>query len=164
MVQSVARALQEAGETNPAKFLNDLNRTIYKNIERTKTDKHSTLAFLDYDGERIDALRPTRGSDCRETRWRGGADRNRRPRASCRARSVNISEFVDTKDVTFGSGDIIVLHTDGVTEAENRQGELYGIERLCESARDLYGGSAQDVMNGILERSHDLYWVAKDLR
>jgi sigma-B regulation protein RsbU (phosphoserine phosphatase) len=63
----------------------------------------------------------------------------------------DISEFVDTKDVTFGSGDIIVLHTDGVTEAENRQGELYGIERLCESARDLYGGSAQDVMNGILE-------------
>ena len=26
-----------------------------------------------------------------------------------------------------------------------------GIERLCESVRHLYGGSAQDIMNGILE-------------
>ena len=50
MVQSVARALQEAGSTDPVKFLTDLNSALFKNIERTKIDKHMTLAFLDYDG------------------------------------------------------------------------------------------------------------------
>ncbi|TGT13743.1 HAMP domain-containing protein, partial [Mesorhizobium sp. M8A.F.Ca.ET.213.01.1.1] len=35
MVQSVARALQEANEANPHQFLNRLNSAIYKNIERT---------------------------------------------------------------------------------------------------------------------------------
>jgi sigma-B regulation protein RsbU (phosphoserine phosphatase) len=150
MVQSVARALQEAGETNPAKFLNDLNRTIYKNIERTKTDKHLTLAFLDYDGERLTLS--GQHEDLIVVRQGGEVERIETADLGLPVGlDSDISEFVDTRDVTFESGDIIVLHTDGVTEAENRQGELYGIERLCESARHLYGGSAQDVMNGILE-------------
>jgi sigma-B regulation protein RsbU (phosphoserine phosphatase) len=50
MVQSVARALQEAGTTDPVKFLVDLNSALFKNIVRTRIDKHLTLAFLDYDG------------------------------------------------------------------------------------------------------------------
>ncbi|AVA25556.1 SpoIIE family protein phosphatase [Rhizobium sp. NXC24] len=150
MVQSVARALQEAGETDPTKFLTDLNRTIYKNIERTKTDKHLTLAFLDYDGERLTLS--GQHEDLIVVRQGGEVERIETGDLGLPVGlDSDISEFVDTREVAFGRGDIIVLHTDGVTEAENRNGELYGIERLCESARDLYGGSAQDVMNGILE-------------
>ncbi|MFS8053041.1 SpoIIE family protein phosphatase [Rhizobium sp. BR 317] len=150
MVQSVARALQEAGETDPTKFLNDLNRTIYKNIERTKTDKHLTLAFLDYDGERLTLS--GQHEDLIVVRQGGEVERIETSDLGLPVGlDPDISEFVDTRDVAFKSGDIIVLHTDGVTEAENRDGELYGIERLCESARHLYGGTAQDVMNGILE-------------
>ena len=48
-------------------------------------------------------------------------------------------------------GDMIVLHTDGVTEAENSAGELFGIERLCDSARQFYGSSAEDAKSGIIE-------------
>jgi serine phosphatase RsbU (regulator of sigma subunit) len=32
--------------------------------------------------------------------------------------------------ITFGPGDAVVLYTDGVTEAENGQGESYGVDRL----------------------------------
>lgn len=32
-------------------------------------------------------------------------------------------------------GDGGILFTDGITEAENPQGELYGIERLCQIAQ-----------------------------
>ncbi|MBB4566894.1 SpoIIE family protein phosphatase [Rhizobium leucaenae] len=150
MVQSVARALQEAGETDPTKFLTDLNRTIYKNIERTKTDKHLTLAFLDYDGERLTLS--GQHEDLIVVREGGEVERIETADLGLPVGlDSDISEFVDTRDVAFSSGDIIVLHTDGVTEAENRNGELYGIERLCESVRHLYGGSAQDIMNGILE-------------
>jgi sigma-B regulation protein RsbU (phosphoserine phosphatase) len=37
--------------------------------------------------------------------------------------------FFDTT-VKLGAGDVIVLHTDGVTEARNQKGELYGDDRL----------------------------------
>ena len=40
-----------------------------------------------------------------------------------------------------GPGDIIVLHTDGVTEAESETGELYGIERLIASAARAHFGN-----------------------
>ncbi|MGO7565879.1 hypothetical protein ACC754_44570, partial [Rhizobium johnstonii] len=35
--------------TDAVKFLTDLNSALFKNIVRTKIDKHLTLAFLDYD-------------------------------------------------------------------------------------------------------------------
>ena len=58
--------------------------------------------------------------------------------------------FSATRDFSFDTGDIIVLHTDGVTEAEGPDGELFGLERLCDSARRHRNGSADDVKNGII--------------
>lgn len=149
MVQSIARALLEAGETDPAQFLTDLNRAIFKNIERTKTDKHLTLSFLDYNGERLTisgqhedmvVVRRT-GEVVRIDTGDLGLPVGLEP---------DISPFVAVKEISFEKGDMVVLHTDGVTEAENPKGELFGIERLCEGARRLHGRSAQEVVDGIL--------------
>jgi len=149
MVQSVARALQEQGAGDPKEFLEVLNRSIYKNIERTETDKHLSLAFLDYADSKVtvsgqhEEVLVLRGDDVVE-----------------RIDTVNlgfpigleneIGPFVDTKELPFGSGDIIVLHTDGVTEAESPSGELFGIDRLCESASRHRGGSADEIKDGII--------------
>lgn len=48
MVQTAVRTLQESNVTDPVTFMDLLNRTIYNNIERIKTDKNMTLALLDY--------------------------------------------------------------------------------------------------------------------
>lgn len=150
MVQSVARALREAGETDPLKFLNDLNRAIYKNIERTRTDKHLTLSFLDYDGERLTisgqheeliVIHPCGTVDRIDTLDLGlpiGLE-------------PDISQFLNTREIAFEKGDLILLHTDGVTEAENSAGELYGIVRLCEVAASLRQRDADQVVKGIVE-------------
>ncbi|APO78889.1 HAMP linker domain-containing protein (plasmid) [Rhizobium etli 8C-3] len=150
MVQSVARALQEAGETNPSRFLSYLNRTIYKNIERTKTDKHVTLSFLDYDGERLTIS--GQHEDLIIIRQTGAVERiDTSDLGLPVGLESDISAFINTREIPFHSGDLIVLHTDGVTEAENPEGELFGIDRLCENARRLQGRTAEQVMNGILE-------------
>ena len=39
----------------------------------------------------------------------------------------------ETREIAFGPGDLLVLHTDGVYEAERADGEIYGLERLAES-------------------------------
>ncbi|WFU91700.1 SpoIIE family protein phosphatase (plasmid) [Rhizobium sp. CC1099] len=150
MVQSVARALQEAGETNPSRFLSYLNRTIYKNIERTKIDKHVTLSFLDYDGERLTIS--GQHEDLIVIRHTGAVERiDTSDLGLPVGLESDISSFIVTREIPFHKGDLIVLHTDGVTEAENPEGELFGIERLCENARRLHGRTAEQVMNGILE-------------
>lgn len=150
MVQSIARALQEAGEMDPAKFLTDLNRTIFKNIERTRTDKHITLSFLDYDGERLTIS--GQHEDMIVIRQNGNVERiDTGDLGLPVGLEADISSFVDTREIPFATGDMVVLHTDGVTEAENSKGELFGFDRLLEDARRLHGGTAEEVVDGILD-------------
>lgn len=47
-------------------------------------------------------------------------------------------------------GDVLVLYTDGVTEAQNRAEMLFGEERLAEVAQTLVGRTAGDVQNALL--------------
>jgi sigma-B regulation protein RsbU (phosphoserine phosphatase) len=150
MVQSVARALQEAGETDPLKFLTDLNRAIYKNIERTRADKHLTLSFLDYDGKQLTVS--GQHEELIVIRRSGEVERiDTGDLGLPVGLEADISSFVGIREIPFQTGDLIVLHTDGVTEAENLDGELFGIERLCETARRLHGRTAEQVMNGVLD-------------
>ena len=37
--------------------------------------------------------------------------------------------------IKFSSGDMAIFYTDGVTEAMNRQGEMYGVKRLIDVIR-----------------------------
>jgi sigma-B regulation protein RsbU (phosphoserine phosphatase) len=149
MVQSVARALQETGENNPKQFLNVLNRAIYKNIERTATDKHLSLAFVDYEDDRLtlsgqheEAL-IIRGDgtieriDTMELGFPVGLE-------------PDISDFVATRDLVFSGDDVMVLYTDGVTEAESPTGEHFGIERLCYSAQKYRSGTSEQIKDGII--------------
>ena len=46
--------------------------------------------------------------------------------------------------VSLQSGDTVILYTDGITEAFNSQGELFGLDRLCAVFRDRQPTSAKD--------------------
>jgi sigma-B regulation protein RsbU (phosphoserine phosphatase) len=150
MVQSVARALQEAGNTDALKFLKDLNSALFKNIVRTKIDKHLTLAFLDYDGREM--ILSGQHEEVILVRSNGELERiDTTDLGLPIGLEADISPFVGTLKIPFYKGDLILLHTDGVTEAENGTGELFGIERLCREALRLRDLSANDVVSGIVE-------------
>jgi phosphoserine phosphatase RsbU/P len=53
--------------------------------------------------------------------------------------------------VTLTAGDILVLYTDGVIEAENSQGEEFGMERLSTLIHRGHMLSSDELMNHILE-------------
>jgi len=149
MVQSIAVALQERGPTDPRQFLVSLNSAICRNIKRTKTDKHLTLSFLDFDHDKVTlsgqheeliVLREDGKCEIIDTVDLGfpiGLDED-------------IAPFIETKDVPFGPGDLIILYTDGVTEAESPDGALYGMDRLVESARRNAAPQASQVLKGII--------------
>ncbi|ACS56909.1 protein serine/threonine phosphatase [Rhizobium leguminosarum bv. trifolii WSM1325] len=149
MVQSVARALQEAGNTDAVKFLTDLNSALFKNIVRTKIDKHLTLAFLDYDGKEM--ILSGQHEEVVVVRANGEVERiDTMDLGIPIGLEADISAFIKTREITFETGDLILLHTDGVTEAENDAGELFGIERLCREALRLKDQSAEKVVAGII--------------
>ncbi len=57
----------------------------------------------------------------------------------------------ETHKTKFKLGDMIVVTTDGVTEAENRAGELYGEERLHPFLAGMHGSSADEVRDAIVD-------------
>jgi sigma-B regulation protein RsbU (phosphoserine phosphatase) len=152
MVQSTARALQEKGGGDPKQFLQVLNRAIYKNIARTNSDKHLSLAFLDYEDRKVTVS----GQHEEVLILRGNGELERVDTIDLGfpiGLEGDISPFVATREIRFDTGDTIVLYTDGVTEAESPEGELFGTERLCHSVRAHGHGSAEEIVHGVI---HDV--------
>ncbi|MDE0711908.1 MAG: SpoIIE family protein phosphatase [Rhodospirillales bacterium] len=149
MVQSVARALYEKGDQDNERFLEIVNRAIFKNIERTESDKHLTLAFVDYEENEVTLT--GQHEEVLLVRSNGSLERiDTMDLGFPIGLEFDIAQFIGTRKLNFLSGDTLILHTDGVTEAENLEGELFGLERLCESAKQNSDGSAVDVVNGIV--------------
>lgn len=62
------------------------------------------------------------------------------------------SPFACSK-ITVGTGDSLVLYTDGVTEAMNRAGELLKDEMLVRILQQYDGGSAKDTVRHVLDET-----------
>jgi sigma-B regulation protein RsbU (phosphoserine phosphatase) len=58
----------------------------------------------------------------------------------------------DRLELTLAEGDALVLYTDGVTEAFNPEGELYGDHRLLAEAGDFTRQSAEAISAGLLAK------------
>jgi sigma-B regulation protein RsbU (phosphoserine phosphatase) len=52
--------------------------------------------------------------------------------------------------VQFAPGDVLVLYTDGVTDAQDEHETFFDEERLCETAQANLGRPAQDVQDGLI--------------
>ena len=57
---------------------------------------------------------------------------------------------IGTQQVELKDEDILLLYTDGITEAMNAQGEQFGPERLAKLIRSSTGLTAQELANAVL--------------
>jgi serine phosphatase RsbU (regulator of sigma subunit)/AmiR/NasT family two-component response regulator len=58
------------------------------------------------------------------------------------------------KMARFQPGDLLVLYTDGVTEAQDPHGRFFGVERLVQMVRALQGRPSQEILEALLEEVH----------
>jgi sigma-B regulation protein RsbU (phosphoserine phosphatase) len=56
--------------------------------------------------------------------------------------------------VELGPGDVLVLYTDGITEASNAQENLYGTERLIQAVQAHLGRPVQAIQDSLLADVH----------
>ena len=54
--------------------------------------------------------------------------------------------------IVLGHGDLMVLYTDGIIEARDRQGRLFEMERLCAAIQDSHRGSVAEIRDAIMSR------------
>jgi serine phosphatase RsbU (regulator of sigma subunit) len=149
MVQTAVRTLLDSHETDLVKMLNTINRTIYDNVQRMNSEKHLTLALLDYhngqiimSGQHEEMIVVRQGEVERIDTIDLGFPIGLEP---------DIADFTAITKVTLNPGDVVVLYTDGITEAENSDGKLYGLERLCEMIRQNWQKSAKEIRQVVID-------------
>lgn len=128
---SVISILNSTPGLKPSKLLGTINAIIRKNIQRLKVERYMTIfagclnaESITIAGKHMDII-ILRGADAgtevmpTEGTWIGIAD--------------NIEDFLVDYTIPMSREDLILLYTDGATEAKNSDGDLYGISRLSES-------------------------------
>ena len=74
-----------------------------------------------------------------------------RLRATGMALGVMEGTVWNQKIVKFIPGDVLMLYTDGITEAQDRTGRFYGERRLQDVLRSLGNRPAQEILDAVLE-------------
>ena len=150
MLQSVVAALVRSNpNAAPRELLKVVNGVLYENVrERLRQDEHATLSLISYkrDGELVFAgahedmliwraktgqveLVPTLGT------WVGA--------------TRDIDEATQESRCRLADGDLLVLYTDGVIEAQNRAGEQFGIEQLSRELCRLASAPVPQIRDGL---------------
>ncbi|MGR9035726.1 MAG: PP2C family protein-serine/threonine phosphatase, partial [Gammaproteobacteria bacterium] len=55
----------------------------------------------------------------------------------------------EEKSIRLDKEDILLLYTDGITEAENKSGEFFGVDRLCSVFMDHRKEPVQNIIENI---------------
>jgi len=158
MTQTAVRTLLLAGETDPVRFLSVLNRLIYDNVQRMKIDKTLSLSILDYtppvypDGKRGNLKLSGQHEEMILVRKGGKTELvDTVDLGFPIGLEENISGFVAEKNMSLEAGDGVVLYSDGFTEAENMNGEFYGIEKLCNVISRNWEKSAEEIKKEVVD-------------
>jgi serine phosphatase RsbU (regulator of sigma subunit) len=163
MMQSAVSALaQKHPSPRPDRVVSAINTTLYQNVrQRMRRDEHATLTLLRYqrDGsvcfagahEEILVLRATAGrceSIVTPGPWVGA-----RP---------SIAGQVPQSRLTLADGDILVLYTDGLTEAMDGGRRQFGLERVEAEILRARGEPVEAIREAILGAVHAFCPVLAD--
>ena len=132
MVQSgVSSLVRQDPQASPSEVVTTLNRVVYDNVRaRLGKDDHATLCLLRWspDGQLVFAgghedmlVCRAAGGPCEVIPTEGAWVGSMRDASGC----------MPEASLHLEPGDLLLLYTDGVTEAPDADGELFGHDRLC---------------------------------
>lgn len=149
MAQTSVRTLQEIRELDPVRFLDVLNRTLYKNVQRMNSEKSLTLAILNYSEGLIGIS--GQHEETLVVRKNGEVERiDTMDLGFPIALDDDIAGFIGQIMVKLEPGDGVVLYTDGIPEAYNIRKKQYGLKQLCEVIGQNWHKSAAQVKDAVI--------------
>ncbi len=153
MLQSMlAGILRERPDASPRDVLLVANAVLFELVhDRMRQDEYVTFTLFRYEssgtftyaGAHEDILLLRESSSAVEWIPTSG---------TWLAATRDIEHATTDSTLALAPGDLMVLHTDGVLEARNTEGELFGPERLASAVEALRRESAQQICDGVLAR------------
>lgn len=145
-LQANVRSQSAVALNHPERFLQSVNQVFYEN---TTSSAYATLFLAEYDDRR----RSFRYVNCGHySPLLLRADNTLEQLASTSTVLGLFEEWsCDVDERQLGSGDILALYTDGVTEAFNDAGDEFGEERLIQALRQNRERSSEAIIASIVE-------------
>ena len=150
-----ARVALVRADSPPAQILKSVNATIYENIKKLGEDKYMTITILCFNrdgtiffsGLHQDIMiyrAKTDKVELVETKgmWIGILD--------------DISGMLEVDQLTLEPADVMLLYTDGIPEATDRNGEMFTDEKLIKVFKGLGKKHVKEIKDGILDSLKDL--------
>lgn len=154
---SIVSTINGHVNSKPSEILDSVNKVIRENISRLGSDHYMSMMAICFSGSQMtfagkhqDVIIFRSASNRTEIipstgTWIGIAD--------------NIGKYLRDATTTLDEGDIVLLFTDGITEASNNSGEMFGQTRL-EQALNLYadqpvGKLLESIMRDVKAFSHE---------
>lgn len=148
MSQTAIRTCLEDAKVDLAASLAHVNSVLYKNVQlRMKDSRNLTLALLHHKEGRV---RISGQHESIILLRKGSAEAEQIDTSDlgiCVGMVDDITPMIAETSVEFNPGDLMLLYTDGATEAEDPRAEQYTVERLMDSlinVRDLPGQQIMD--------------------
>ncbi len=146
VIAGVSRSLPDAA---PSRVVSILNEVLHDNIRnRLQQDEHVTFSLLRYhSGGRVVFA----GAHEEMVLWRAATreiEMVPTPGTWLGARR-DVSDATTDQELTLAIGDILVLYTDGVTEAFDEKGEMFELDRLTALVRDNATASCDAIHDAI---------------
>jgi serine phosphatase RsbU (regulator of sigma subunit) len=132
MLQSVVSALvRQSPDAAPRELLRVVNAVLYDNVRaRLQQDEHATLCLIRY---RSDGRLSFAGAheDMLVLRAASGKVETVPTVGTWVGATRDIDDVTQDSELRLHEGDVLLLYTDGVIEAQSASGERFGIERLA---------------------------------
>lgn len=135
-------------QRDPSQLLVEINRSIYADLDKAQAFVTSAVARIDTDplgiayasAGHVEAAIWRKDKSWIEFLPATGLPLGVQPILSCR-----------TKDIRLGQGDVFLLYSDGITEAENSDGEIFGAQGLSDIMEAVHLASAEIQIQTIVE-------------
>jgi len=145
-LRSVVRAQRDADYT-PAMLMQKVNAILFGDL--SNAEQFVSMIYLQYFQSR-QLIRFTNAGHPPAIVWRASLNEFETCFTDDPLMGIDPLSIFHEKNMVVSKDDVIVLYTDGVTDAANEKGERYGVDRLHEIIKDSASGDATRITEDIV--------------
>jgi sigma-B regulation protein RsbU (phosphoserine phosphatase) len=138
------------GYPGPASILGLLNEALYSDL--TGAELFITMFYLRYD-PRTRRLRYASAGHNKPLLLRAAASGCEELDAEGLIMGVNPQVEFEERETLLQRGDVLLIYTDGVVEAQNEQDEFYGEDALCRTFRACRGSKPENLVASVMSNA-----------
>jgi serine phosphatase RsbU (regulator of sigma subunit) len=147
-LRSVIRAQRDA-DYSPSALVQKVNTILFDDL--SSTEQFISMMYFQYLGSR-QIIRYTNAGHPPSLVWRANLGEFEELFTEDPLLGIDPLSVYHEKNLVVSSGDVIVLYTDGITEAANAEGDRFGADRMKEIIRDHASSGARGVVDALFDR------------